>query len=134
MSHPVLYDYIPLLILFVAALLFTGGTFLASALLGRRKVTAIKSVAYECGMLPVHEANRRVSVKYYMVAISFVLFDMEAIFLLPWPLVFRNAAVAGGAEHLFAWQLYTLVVVGFFVLILALGLVYEWGRGALRWD
>lgn len=130
----VLYDYVPVLVLLAAALGFAGFTFVASALLGRRKPTLVKSEPYECGIRPIGEANRRLSVKYYMVAILFVLFDMETMFILPWALVFRDAAVAGGAEHLFGWQLYSLAVMAFFALVLLVGFIYEWKRGGLEWD
>lgn len=130
-----LYDYIPVLILFLAAVGFVVFTFVASALLGRRKRTAVKAEAYECGVSPLHEANRRLSVKYYMVAILFVLFDMEAMFILPWARVFQDAGVAEAAgTSLAAWQLFTLVEMGVFMLILFVGFVYVWKRGALRWD
>jgi NADH-quinone oxidoreductase subunit A len=129
-----LYDYIPVLILLMVATGFGVVTFFLSALLGRRHITATKGEPYECGIAPFHEANRRISVKYYMVAILFVLFDMEAMFILPWALIFRNEQAAGGAEYLPNWQVFTLLEMLVFMLILLVGYIYVWRRGALRWD
>jgi NADH-quinone oxidoreductase subunit A len=84
-------QYVPVLMLAVVAGLFSAGTLVASALLGKRaKRSATKDMAYECGMLPVGEGNTRLSVKFYLVAMLFILFDIEVVFLYPWAVNFRG--------------------------------------------
>jgi NADH-quinone oxidoreductase subunit A len=86
-----LMQYVPVLMLAVVAILFSVGTLVASALLGKRaKRSLIKDTAYECGMLPVGEGNTRLSVKFYLVAMLFILFDIEVVFLYPWAVNFRS--------------------------------------------
>ena len=86
-----LLQYAPVLMLIVLAVLFAVGTLVASALLGKRsKRTLIKDTAYECGMLPVGDGSTRLSVKFYLVAMLFILFDIEVVFLYPWAVNFRR--------------------------------------------
>ena len=86
-----LMQYAPVLMLAVLAILFSVGTLVASSLLGKRaKRTVIKDTAYECGMLPVGGGNTRLSVKFYLVAMLFILFDIEVVFLYPWAVNFRS--------------------------------------------
>ena len=90
-SDSQLMQYVPVLMLAVVAVLFSVGTLVASSLLGKRaKRTTIKDTAYECGMLPVGEGNTRLSVKFYLVAMLFILFDIEVVFLYPWAVNFRS--------------------------------------------
>jgi len=90
-SDSQLMQYAPVLMLAVVAVLFSVGTLVASALLGKRaRRTTIKDTAYECGMLPVGEGNTRLSVKFYLVAMLFILFDIEVVFLYPWAVNFRS--------------------------------------------
>ena len=86
-----LQQYIPVLILAVVAIAFAFGTLFASVLVGKLgKRSRIKDSAYECGMLPVGEASSRMSVKFYLVAMLFILFDIEVIFLYPWAIVYKE--------------------------------------------
>jgi len=86
-----LREYIPVAILGLVALLFAGGTLVASVVVGKRgKRSAIKDTAYECGMLPVGGGNTRLSVKFYLVAMLFILFDIEVVFLYPWAIIYRD--------------------------------------------
>src|SRR5580658_7836691 len=86
-----LMQYVPVLMLGMVAVLFSVGTLVASSLLGKRaRRTVIKDTAYECGMLPVGEGNTRLSVKFYLVAMLFILFDIEVVFLYPWAVNFRG--------------------------------------------
>jgi len=86
-----LMQYAPVLILAVVAIMFSVGTLVASSLLGKRaRRTVIKDTAYECGMLPVGDGNTRLSVKFYLVAMLFILFDIEVVFLYPWAVNFRS--------------------------------------------
>ena len=92
-----LAQYIPVLILAAAAVLFAGATLIFSVLVGRwanknrlRRVSKTKNIPYECGMLPVGEGNTRLSVKFHLVAMLFILFDIEVVFLYPWAVIYRE--------------------------------------------
>src|SRR5580700_10588732 len=91
MGDSQLAQYIPVLILGAVAVAFTAGTLVASVLVGKLgKRSRIKDSAYECGMLPIGEGNTRLSVKFYLVAMLFILFDIEVVFLYPWAVNFRQ--------------------------------------------
>jgi len=97
-----LEQYIPVLILGLVAVGFAAGTLVLSALVGKwanknRRETKIKNTPYECGMLPVGEGQTRMSVKFYLVAMLFILFDIEVVFLYPWAVVYRQMLVENAA-------------------------------------
>ena len=112
----------PILILFIFALLLAGAFTFMSIFLGRRTRLGKKSVPYECGIEPVGNTRDPVRVRYFMVAISFILFDIEVVFLLPWAVVSRDLGFYGFISIL---VFTTTILVGWF---------YELGRGALKWD
>jgi NADH-quinone oxidoreductase subunit A len=121
-----LVQYIPVLILGIVAVGFAFGTLVISALIGKRgKDSAIKDTAYECGMLPVGDGNTRLSVKFYLVAMLFILFDIEVVFLYPWAVIYRTML----ANHA------ALVVgsMGAFMFILFVGYLYALKKGAFDW-
>lgn len=93
-----------------------------SRIFGPQKPTTRKRAPYESGMKPIGPGSRRMPVKFYLVAVLFILFDVEVIFLLPYALVVRDLG------------LYGLAVIGVFVFILTVGLIYEWKKGALEWE
>jgi NADH-quinone oxidoreductase subunit A len=114
--------YLPLLIHILAAAFVAAAIVVLSWLLGKRRPTRAKLSPYECGMTPVGDARERFSVKFYLVAILFILFDVEAVFLYPWAVLLRELRMFGFWEML----VYILVVlVGFF---------YIWKKGALDWS
>ncbi len=120
-----LSDYLPVLIQFVLAFTMAIAILALSALLGQKsRRSAIKDSPYECGMLPIGPAHPKFSVKFYLVAMLFILFDIEIVFLLPWCLILRESL---------AQQLPVVLPGLFFIFLLSLGLLYEWKRGALRW-
>ena len=122
MEDSQLGEYLPVLMLAGLAVLFSFGTLVMSVVLGKRgKRSPIKDTAYECGMLPVGEGNTRLSVKFYLVAMLFILFDVEAIFLYP------------VAVHLKAAGTFVLIETLIFVALLAVAFVFVWRRGALEW-
>src|SRR5580693_6047917 len=93
MDEPVsqLMQYIPVVLLLIVAVGFSAGTLVISVLIGKRgRRSLIKDMAYECGMLPVGEGNTRLSVKFYLVAMLFILFDIEVVFLYPWAVNYRH--------------------------------------------
>lgn len=100
-----------------------------SHLLAPRKPTALKSSPYESGMPPLGNAHERFSVKFYLVAMLFIIFDIETVFLIPWGTIYLNGGAGGGPSTGFL-----LVEMLVFMLILAVGYVYVWKRGALQWD
>ena len=118
-----LREYIAVGMLGLVALLFAAGTLVASVVVGKRgKNSAIKDTAYECGMLPVGPGNTRLSVKFYLVAMLFILFDVEAVFLYPWAILLKELKMFG------FWE---MVV---YIAIVLVGLFYIWKKGALDWN
>ncbi|MBW8004570.1 MAG: NADH-quinone oxidoreductase subunit A [candidate division NC10 bacterium] len=117
-----LVEYLPILLFIAAAALFAGGSILLSSLAGPWRPFAEKLEPYECGMAPVGMARERFSVKFYLVAMLFIIFDIEIIFLFPWAVIFKELGWFGFFE------------MGGFVLVLVLGLAYVWRKGGLEWD
>jgi NADH-quinone oxidoreductase subunit A len=118
---------ISILILFVLAAATAAGIVAISALLGRGRASSEKLLPYECGLDPVGSPRRRFSVKFFLVAILFIVFDVEVVFLYPWAIVFKDFRAAGEGPLAFA-------VAAVFLGILLIGLIYAWGRGALDWE
>ncbi len=123
-----LSDYLPIALMFLVAVGFAAGNVLLSQLVGQHKATRTKTMPYECGKDPVGSARERFSVKFYLVAMIFILFDIELIFLLPWAVVFRSFATGGAA-------LSTLIYVEMmlFVVLLLVGYVYILKKGLFEW-
>jgi len=89
---------------------------------GPKKESAAKSMPYESGMNPYGEGTRRMPVRFYLIAVLFILFDIEVVFLLPWAIVFRQLGLFG------------LIEMAIFIVILLVGYVYAWKKGALEWE
>jgi NADH-quinone oxidoreductase subunit A len=121
-----LRQYLPVLMLGILAVVFSFGMLIASVALGKKgKRTPIKDTAYECGMLPIGEGTARLSVKFYLVAMLFILFDIEVVFLYPWAVVYKtmlkeNAALIFGSMISF-------------LAILFVGYIYALKKGAFDW-
>ena len=124
---PYQWQYAPLLIQIVVAFGLGLVMVLASWFIGRHRNTAIKLSAYECGITPVGDARQRFSVRFYMVAMLFILFDVEAIFLYPWAIVGKPLKAAGLGMFWF-WEM--LVYIG----IVLAGFWYVWKKGVLDWN
>jgi NADH-quinone oxidoreductase subunit A len=133
-----LHTYFPVLLLlgFVIAnaVLMLG----LSHLVLRPRPTPVKQAPYESGMPPLGDAHERFSVKFYMVAVLFIIFDIETVFMIPWGAYFRELSCAVSlvneqcpAGHLSLFGLSEMVV---FILILLVGFIYVWKKGALQWD
>ena len=123
-----LIDYLPVLLIFVVAAGFAVSNIVLSQFIGQRKQTRTKMMPYECGKDPVGSARERFSVKFYLIAMIFILFDIEVIFLVPWAVVFKTLASP-------VYGLRTLVYVEMmiFVVLLLAGYVYVIKKGALDW-
>ena len=118
-------EYLPVLLHILVAIGFAVSALVISVLLGRvGKRTRIKDSAYECGMLPQGEAQPRFSVKFYLVAMLFILFDLEIVFMYPWAVVYRESIVE---SKTILWSMLS------FVTILMVGYVYALKKGVLDW-
>lgn len=131
MEQSSVYNYLPVLMIFVLAALVAAAIIALSRLAGRNRPTREKLQPYECGVEPVGSARERQSVKFYLVAMVFLLFDIEAVFLIPWavafPEVLRNQDL-NSLKYVFYGEMML------FVLILLLGLAYVWRKGVLDWN
>ena len=122
---------LPVLILIVITIVFAGGLIYVVSLLGEKPKGSflkdlIKQMPYECGVIGEDSATTKIPIKFYLIAISFILFDIEIIFLYPWTLIFiENINELGGL---------LLLSIGFFIGVLVYGLIYEWMAGGLEWD
>src|SRR5215467_2443038 len=115
-------EYIPVLLFLLVAIAFAGGTMLLSSVIVPRRRDPRKMSAYECGVDPVGDARERFSIKFYLVAVMFILFDIEAVFLYPWAVAFRQLG------------LYGLVEMILFIVILLVGYLYVLKKRALDWN
>ncbi|MEW6743163.1 MAG: NADH-quinone oxidoreductase subunit A [Planctomycetota bacterium] len=115
-------QFIPVAIYLVFTLGLLGVLVFLSTKFGRKTRDPLKDTPYECGRPPLGSTKQRFSVRFYLVAVLFILFDIEAVFLYPWAVNVRGLGILG------------LVEVALFVAILGLGLAYAWRKGALEWD
>lgn len=119
-SYPQIY--FPILLQILIAMAVAGGMLAGSYFLGKKVRSAVKSQPYECGIVPTGSARERFSVKYYLVAMVFILFDIEAVFLYPWAVVYRELKLFAFTEMLI------------FILLVLCGFFYIWKKGALDWS
>ena len=121
-------QYLPVLFLLAAAVGFAGGTLLISVLLGKYgKRTKAKDTAYECGKDPIGEGNARFSVKFYLVAMLFILFDIEVVFLYPWAVVYRHMLADHATRNVILGSMVS------FLVILFAGYLYALEKKAFDW-
>ena len=122
--------YVPFLMLLGLAIVAAVTMIAGSHLLGPRRPTDVKDRPYESGMPPLGSAHERFSVKFYLVAMLFIVFDIETVFLIPWATIFFGGAPGGGSVTMG----FLLVEMLVFLAILFVGYVYVWKRGAFQWD
>ncbi len=115
-------DYLPVLILMGVGALVGGGMYAAATFLGPKAPSAVKDAPFECGNPSDGARNLRPSVKFYLTALLFVVFDIEAVMIYPWAVEFRSLGWTG------------LATMGSFILLLAVVLIYVWRKGALEWE
>jgi len=119
--------YLPVAVMLVVAVGFAVVNLILSSILGRKKPTTVKLEPYECGVPTIGSARSQVSVRFYLTALLFLLFDMEVIYIIAWALAVRqNAAVAGFVP-------FAMILMAVYMVILLVGLLYEWKKGALKW-
>ena len=115
--------YLPILLLGLIAVLFGLIAMTFSSLIGPKKEGAyVKLAPYECGCEPVGTARERFSIKFFIIAMLFILFDIEAVFLYPWAILYKKLVLFG------------LIEMGLFIVILFVGYIYVWKKGALQWE
>ncbi len=124
-----LQAHLPLLITLVVAVVLGAVILGLGVLLGPRRASRIKEEAFECGNPPTGDARERFNVKYYMVAILFLVFDIEAVFVYPWAVTFSDSTKGKSALS----PVFALVEMLVFVAIILVGLAYAWRKGALEW-
>jgi NADH-quinone oxidoreductase subunit A len=117
-----LESYLPILVLIGIAFAFALAVVVLSRLVGPNKPNDIKLAPYECGMPLLSSAQDRFSIKFYIIAMLFILFDIEAVFLYPWAVMYKRLGIFGFVE------------MGVFIIILLVGFVYVWKKGALEWE
>jgi NADH-quinone oxidoreductase subunit A len=115
-------DFLPIAVLVVLATAIAFIVIILGHLFGPRRPNPRKGAPYESGMRPYGPGQRRVPIHFYLIAVLFILFDIEIVFMLPWAVVLRNLKVFG------------LIEMGVFIVILFIGLVYAWKKGALEWE
>jgi NADH-quinone oxidoreductase subunit A len=117
-----LQEFAPILPIIVLSVAVTFIILVISRIFGPHRPTSRKTAPYESGMKPLGPGTRRMPVKFYLIAVLFILFDIEVVFFLPFAVVFRDLGIYG------------LIVMGLFLFILTIGLLYEWKKGALEWE
>ena len=127
-QNPYIWQYLPLVLQILVAVGVASFMVAASYFLGKHKRSRTKLSPYECGMDPVGDARGRFSVKFYMVAMLFILFDVEAVFVLPWAVIYRRLPAITGSRLFGFWEM--LVYMAF----VAVGLLYVWKKGILNWS
>lgn len=121
-----LSDYLPIILMFMVAAGFAVGNIILSQFVGQHKATRTKTMPYECGKDPVGSARERFSVKFYLIAMIFILFDIELIFLIPWAVVFKKFSSEGLATLIYVEMM-------LFVVLLLVGYIYVLKKGLFDW-
>jgi NADH-quinone oxidoreductase subunit A len=125
---PYYWQYLPLLMQIAVAFLVGVGMVLGSRFIGRHRNLPVKLAAYECGIEAVGDARQRFSVRFYLVAVLFILFDVEVVFMMPWAVIYRQLPKITGSRLFGFWEM--LVYLGF----VAVGLYYIFRKGVLNWS
>jgi NADH:ubiquinone oxidoreductase subunit 3 (subunit A) len=123
MVQDVFADYVAVLLAALLGFLLVAGALIANYILAPRQRTRPKGLAYECGMLPIGRVRTQVHFRYYLFAILFLIFDIEAVFLFPWAVIFLSPEVTSAV-------FYEMLI---FIGILFFGIVYSWRKGILQW-
>ena len=121
MTSDYTFSYLSIALMTVLDLVFVLGLLGVSRMIQRRHIYPEKVSPYECGIPPIGDSRAPFAVRYYIFALLFVVFDVEAVFLYPWAMVFRSLGMTGFVEMMI------------FIAVLLLGLIYAWGKGALEW-
>ena len=117
-----LIEYLPILLFLMIALIFSVGAIMLSFALSPKNPSDEKLSPYECGFEPFHDARSKFYIRFYLVALLFIIFDLEVAFLFPWAVSLKFIGITGFLSMMF------------FLLILTIGFIYEWKKGALEWE
>jgi NADH-quinone oxidoreductase subunit A len=128
-----LFDYAPIGIMFLVAIGFAVSQILITQLIGPRKRTATKLMPYECGKDPIGSARDRFSVKFYIVAVTFLLFDLEVLFMIPFAVAFKSLLGLEKATGILYGTIAFIGILIFFATVV-IGLIYDWKKGAFDWS
>ena len=118
----IMTEYLPILIFLILAFAISVGAIFTSLVVGKKNSYSEKNSTYECGFDPFDDSRGKFEVKFYLVAILFIIFDLEIIFLFPWAIAFDEIGLFGFLSMMF------------FLLVLTVGFIYEWMKGALDWN
>jgi len=132
MSEFTLFDYAPIAIMFLVAMGFAASQILVTQLIGPRKRTATKLMPYECGKDPVGSARDRFSIKFYTVAVIFLLFDIEVLFIIPFAVAFKSLLAAEKGSAI-AFGTIAFLEIMVFIATLVVGYIYIWKKGTFDW-
>ena len=124
MQEDVILGYLPIFIYLIVVAFIGSALILVSALVGRKNPSAEKLSTYECGMAPIKDARRRLDIRFYLIAMLFIIFDIEVVFLYPWAILFDR----------FEPMIFGFIEMLMFIVVLLLGYVYVWRKGALNWS
>ena len=120
--------YIPILVILLMALGFVGANLVLSHFIGPRKEGSTKAIAYESGMNPIGSTRKRFNVRFYILAMTFLVFDVEIIFLYPWAVTYTQLETGGSEALLFLGRIL------FFIGTSVVAYIYAWKKGVFRWD
>ncbi len=128
-------DFLPILLTIACTGALSVGLIVAAGLVGPSKNTRVKEMPYESGMDPIHDARRRFDVRFHLVAIAFLVFDVELLFLYPWAVASRNKLGINDAisQHLVSGRSLVFGEVMVFIALLGVGFIYAWRKGVFRW-
>lgn len=126
MNFFMIFDYIPVILVIIVSAAFGGIVVLSSTIFGPQRPTKVKLMTYESGKNPVGTTHERISIKYYLVAMLFIIFDIEVIYVYPWAVEFKKMYAANG--------IFAFLPMLFFLIVLELGFLYVYKKGGLKWD
>ena len=132
-SMPAGHPYAPILVLLLGVMALVVVIMALTHTIGPRRHGQVKDDTYEAGMPPIGDARQRFGVRFYLVAVMFLLFDVEIVFLWPWAMVFHDATVDGRGLGPTYDQTFLFVAMAVFFALLVVGYVYDWGKGVFRW-
>ena len=127
-------SWAPVVLLLVIAIGFAMGNLVLSLLVGPSRTGAVKEQTYESGMVPFGDARRRFNVRFYVVAMIFLVIDVDIVFMYPWATIFAGAARSGGSSFGTDLGALLLIEMAVFVAFLLVAYLYAWGKGVFRWD
>ena len=128
------YAWAPVVLLLILAIGFAVTNVAVSIFVGPKRTGPGKETTYESGMMPVGDTHRRFNVRFYIVAMIFLVFDVDIIFMYPWATIFHPSVASNGTSSGYDFGVLLLIEMGIFVLLLLVAYLYAWGKGVFKWD